>query len=272
MSHPSARAIYLALRKYVCINELHLKAQRLINLCKKCQSFKHYKTNKHAAKAIKTPETPFSSIATDIYGPISIAKSREVGYKKVYILTFIDLCTRWAEAFCVKNIKAYSVVKTLEKWIKKHQSPDCITSDNGRQFRSRKLEEYLKNLEIKHIFTTLYKPRANGTCERINQVIGRIIRCNRKCNFNEIVSKINHSLQHRVNRVTEHSPNEIVMENSLFDPLNRVPKVDVQQIVHSSNFNKSIQWHNNRHPKRQIRPGTKGYRDKRTHRTEMKKR
>lgn len=263
LAHPSPRGIYLALRNYVQVDRLQSKARRVINNCKKCQEFKNYRTSKYVAKAIKTPEVPFSNIATDIYGPIAGDTFKGIdGGSKIYIITYIDLCTRWAEAFYIRNIGSSSVIKALKKWISKHGSPEYLISDNGRQFASNELKNFLNSYGTKHIFTTAYNPRANGTCERINQTIGRIIRCNEGSSIKDAITRINLSLQHSVNRMTTFSPNELGNKQSIFDPLNREIPVDIPQMTCISDINKkkAIEWHNKKTSKPNIMKGMKVYR------------
>ncbi|GBP54228.1 Retrovirus-related Pol polyprotein from transposon 297 [Eumeta japonica] len=54
-----------------------------------------------------------------------------------YLLTIIDRCTGWPEAFPMKDISADSVAKViLEGWIARYGCPSKLTSDQGKQFES----------------------------------------------------------------------------------------------------------------------------------------
>ncbi|XP_026416671.1 uncharacterized protein LOC113312102 [Papaver somniferum] len=49
--------------------------------------------------------------------------------------------------------------------------PDAIISDNGKQFDSGVIQDFCKNLNIRHNFSTPYYAQSNGQAEATNRVI-----------------------------------------------------------------------------------------------------
>ncbi|GBP97688.1 Protein NYNRIN [Eumeta japonica] len=72
-----------------------------------------------------SPSERFGHIHVDIVGSLPTTTD---DYK--YLLTIIDRCTGWPEAFPMKDISADSVAKViLEGWIARYGCPSKLTSD-----------------------------------------------------------------------------------------------------------------------------------------------
>lgn len=56
-----------------------------------------------------TPSRPFQKLAMDIVGPLKITSNK--GNR--YILTVVDLCTRWPEATLLKYISSEAITDSL---------------------------------------------------------------------------------------------------------------------------------------------------------------
>jgi transposase InsO family protein len=108
----------------------------------------------------------------DIIGPLSPPSSE--GHR--YILSIVDMATRFPEAIPLKNIDTISVAEALVSVFARVGIPREILSDRGAQFTSDLMGEIDRLLTIKPIFTTAYNPACNGMCERQNGVIKTILR------------------------------------------------------------------------------------------------
>ncbi|GBP63632.1 hypothetical protein EVAR_54462_1 [Eumeta japonica] len=97
----------------------------------------------------------FGHIRVDIVGPLPTTAN---DYK--YLLTIINRCMGWPEAFPMKDISADSVGKVvLEGWIARYGCPSKLTSDQGKQFGSNLFHKLRKLLGIDKIRTTPYHPQ-----------------------------------------------------------------------------------------------------------------
>ena len=117
-------------------------------------------------------DVPFKRIAVDLVGPISPCSDR--GHR--YILTVVDVATRFPEAVPLKNIDTVSVAEALVTLFSRVGCPDEILSDCGTQFISDLMKEIYRLLSVKSIHTSPYHPQSNGQVERFNGVLKTMLR------------------------------------------------------------------------------------------------
>lgn len=90
------------------------------------------------------------------------------GYR--YLLTVVDRCTHWPEAFPLRDITAENVAKALyDGWFTRFGVCQYLTSDQGRQFESNLFSELMKCMGIHRIRSTPYHPQSNGAVERFHR-------------------------------------------------------------------------------------------------------
>lgn len=114
---------------------------------------------------------PFEKIAVDIIGPLNPTSHR--GNR--FILTIVDLATRWPETFPLKHTTSEDIANCLLQFFSRTGFPDTILSDRGPQFTSDITREISRLLGIKQNFTSPYHPQSNGVCERLNGTIKSMI-------------------------------------------------------------------------------------------------
>nr|KYP70292.1 Pol polyprotein [Cajanus cajan] len=91
----------------------------------------------------------------DILGPFPPAK----GQLK-FLLVAIDYFTKWIEACPLAKITTENVQKfTWKNIICKFGILHALVTDNGRQFIAQDFEDFLRELGIKHIATSVEHPR-----------------------------------------------------------------------------------------------------------------
>nr|KYP72479.1 Pro-Pol polyprotein [Cajanus cajan] len=90
----------------------------------------------------------------DILGPFPPAK----GQLK-FLLVAIDYFTKWIEACPLAKITAENVQKfTWKSVIYRFGIPHSLVTNNGRQFIAQNFENFLRELEIKHLPTSVEHP------------------------------------------------------------------------------------------------------------------
>ena len=110
---------------------------------------------------------PFERVGLDLTGPHPRSKRGHV-----YILTYLDHFTKWAEAVPLRNKEATSVADALVNEIfPKTGLPRQILCDNGREFKNQLLDELFDRLNIDRAFTTAYSPSTNGATERLHRTL-----------------------------------------------------------------------------------------------------
>ena len=119
-------------------------------------------------------------LAIDVTGPHP--KSRN-GF--CYIVTVLDLFSKWAFAFPVRNHEAITVAHLLvDKVFSVFGIPQQLLSDRGPEFEGNLMRELCHALEIDKLRTTAYKPSTNGAIERfhrsLNALLGKVVSDNQR--------------------------------------------------------------------------------------------
>jgi len=98
----------------------------------------------------------------------------------VYILTCIDVFTKWTEAFPLPNKEAAVVARVLvEQVFCRFGVPIALLSDNGNEVDSSIMREICRLLDVDKLHTTFYKASTNAAIERfhrtLNSMLGKVI-------------------------------------------------------------------------------------------------
>lgn len=92
--------------------------------------------------------------------------------KKVRLLTVIDEYTR--KCLMIKvgfSLNAQDVIDALYKLFMTEGIPEFIRSDNGSEFTAKKVQKWLRILEVKTAYITPGSPWENAYCERFNGIL-----------------------------------------------------------------------------------------------------
>jgi hypothetical protein len=115
---------------------------------------------------------PFERVAIDLVGPLS--PPSEGGHR--YILTLIDIATRFPEAVPLKDISSVDVAEALMSIFARLGFPKEILSDQGSQFNSDLMKQFHALCGTKAIRTSPYHPQANGTVERFHGTLKTMLK------------------------------------------------------------------------------------------------
>ena len=142
-----------------------------------------------------------------------------------YILTVVDLFSKWAEAFPIRHHTAPIVAKKLvDNIFVRFGVPMRLLSDQGPEFESTLMAELCRLLAIEKIRSSPYKPSTNGVCERfhrtLNSMIAKVI-CESQRDWDEHVPNVMSAYRATVHESTSFTPNYLV-----FGRENRMP-IDV---------------------------------------------
>ena len=96
-----------------------------------------------------------------------------------YFVTFIDDKTRYIWVYVIK--KKSDVFKCFCEWkteVEKSlgRSVKTLRTDNGGEYTSTELEEYLKKEGIRHELTIQKCPEQNGVAKRLNRTLVEMVR------------------------------------------------------------------------------------------------
>jgi len=143
-----------------------------VRCCRACAMAKRGKGRGKAPLQQELSGFPFQRVAFDVIGPLpTTAKGNR------FILVMVDYFSKWAEAYDLPNHTAITVANTIcSRWVATHGCPLRLHCDNAPEFRGHVITQMRDILGVKGTFTTPYRPKANGLCERTNQTIEGILR------------------------------------------------------------------------------------------------
>lgn len=176
---------------------LDLMVERVVRDCVPCfLSDKILKPRQSPMVCRKLPMCPWDEVAIDIVGPL------QGEHQTLYLIVLLDLYSCWVEVSSVRDITTQSIIKFLDSIFKRESFPRSLMSDNGPQFCSCEMEDYLVKCGIEHKKISLYHPESNGAIERLNKTLKESIQLAR-------VNSLNwrEELQNRISayRFTPHS-------------------------------------------------------------------
>lgn len=138
------------------------------------------------------------------------------------ILVITDHFIKYAVAMLSKDQKATTVAKCLqEKFLVHYGFPECLLSDQGRDFKSQLIKELSTLAGISKVCTSPYHPRRNSV-ERFNQtLLGMLGTLNdkEKTHWCDYVKPLNHTYNCTKNMVTGFTPYEFMFGHQLRFPV-----------------------------------------------------
>ncbi|XP_059146787.1 uncharacterized protein LOC131934712 [Physella acuta] len=198
---------------------IHQDVKRYIGKCKQCIT-KNHLHSKHIAPIQPTDKIGrvFEKVAIDIVGPLPIASKK--GHR--FILTLIDMASRWPEAIPLRDIKSETICSALLDIFSRYGFPDTLLSDNGKQFTSNVTNALTKLLQITQVHSTIYRPQANGMCERWNKTLKVMLAKateDHPKEWNEYIPAILFAYRGTVHDATGYSPFELMFGSNPRGPL-----------------------------------------------------
>ncbi|GFO20838.1 gypsy retrotransposon integrase 1-like protein [Plakobranchus ocellatus] len=140
--------------------------------CHVCQVRPRVRSDRPAPfQPVTLVEIPFQRVIIDIVGPLPVSQNR---YE--YILSLVDLSTRWAEGVPLRHISAKDVAQSLFDLFCRLGFPCEIQSDRGQQFMSQVLREFNSLINIKLFLSSPYHPQTNGVVERFHSTLKGMLR------------------------------------------------------------------------------------------------
>ena len=144
---------------------------RFCNSCDDCQkTIPKGRVPKAPLDKMPVISTPFQRVTIDLVGAPICSKGNR------YILTMVDMATRYPKAAAIPKVDTVTVAEELVKMFCDIGIPNEILSDNGSQFTSDMMAEVQRLLSIRSFTTTPYHAQCNGLCERYNGTLKQMLR------------------------------------------------------------------------------------------------
>ena len=148
---------------------------RFCRRCPQCCTYHRGQLPRSGALQPIVAGAPFERMSIDLTGPHC-----RTARGSVYILTCIDVFTKWTEAFPLPNKEAAVVARVLvEQVFCRFGVPIALLSDNGNEVDSSIMREICRLLDVDKLRTTFYKASTNAAIERfhrtLNSMLGKVI-------------------------------------------------------------------------------------------------
>jgi len=199
--------------------------------CAPCAQYHRGKAPKQTQLHPFTGGEPFEVIAIDITG-----KHPRSSRGNEYILTVIDLFSKWVEVFPLRNHTAPVVAKTLmDNFITRYGAPKRLISDQGPEFESELFQELCRRMEIDKIRTSPYKPTTNGSVERfhktLNSMLAKVVAVNQK-DWDERLNAVMAAYRASKHNSTGYTPNFLVFGHENRAPVDLILGKIVEEAEH----------------------------------------
>ena len=154
--HAKANTIDRALC-YFYFPKMVAYAAEVVRTCRACQMKAGKGTDQRYLHWPSTSGYPFQRLSMDFVGPLPKTSK---GF--TYVLTVMDVFTRWLEAFPIRAATADVVVRTLTTEVfPRFGYCEQLHSDRGSQFTGDMLASVAAVLSIHHTQTPAYNPKSN---------------------------------------------------------------------------------------------------------------
>ena len=159
--HNGSRRTYNCLRRQYYWPGIR---KQIFRHCKKCKGcvLQNQGQPEKCFGHFDSPDLPMEFICMDLVGPIHPPSSR--GNK--YVLTVIDMLTRFTMAVPIKNKNAETICDAYRNHVYcTFGESSRILTDNGSEFKNQEMKQVCEILGVKHIFSPVYTPESNGHLE-----------------------------------------------------------------------------------------------------------
>lgn len=180
LNHRGVEPTYYKIKKEYYWIGLKKSVENIIKRCDVCN--KTNRKNKNGYEFVETTKQ-FEKVAIDL---IDIRAD-----KGIYIMVGVDYFTRYIMAEIIRDKKACTVVNVLRKWCT-NWSPEEIISDNGKEFCSQEVKEFMVTKGIEHRKVAPEAHESNGRIERaIRTIRDGLLKSNKDRIADKLVQVIN---------------------------------------------------------------------------------
>ena len=148
-------------------------------------------------------------------------------YNSKHFLVVIDAYSKWPEVRYMSSTSASRLVEILEEIFAFHGFPRLVVSDNGPQFISHELQEYLTAHRILHHRSAPYHPATNGLAEGMVKNVKQWLRKQVSCSsFTSSLANFLRAYRNVPHTSTGHSPAELIF--------GRMPRTHLSMLLPST--------------------------------------
>ena len=143
-----------------------------------------------------------------------------------YLVVLKDGFSQYVKLYATPSADAMAAATSLLDWVSSYGTPQILVSDQGTHFKNRLVAELTRILGIKHKFVHAYMPWANGSIERMNREVLKLLRklvCEARARLEEwesFVPLVQAALNHAPReRLANHAPVTVFLQLPADNPL-----------------------------------------------------
>ena len=169
---------------------------------------------------IPAVQPPFTRVLVDIVGPLPPTRA---GNK--YLLTLMDVTTRYPEAIPLRSIHTRLVLKSMVGFFTHFGLPVEVQTDRGTNFTSNLFKDTMAEWGVKHLLSSAYHPQSQGALERHHQTLKNMLRTfcmDHTPDWDEAVPYVLFAVREAPTESLGFSPNQLVFGHRVRGPLDVV--------------------------------------------------
>jgi len=130
---------------------------------------------------------------------------------KKYVLVIVDAFTKYVKFYAVKTTATRETIRCLKEYFNAYSRPKILISDRGTSFTSSEFEEFMSEMNIKHIKIATDSPQANGQVERYNRILAPAIgKLYDGKDWHKALSEIEFTVNNTKNKATGETPSKLL--------------------------------------------------------------
>lgn len=204
-----------------------------------------YQINKDSRHIVNKPilaSTCGERLACDL---VDVSNLEEFNKHNNYILTAIDYFSRKVWARPLKNKEAETIRDGLESIFNEMTiKPHILQSDNGGEFKNYDTKAWLRDQNIKPVYSLPYSPESNGLIENFNKQLRKMMReifiRTNNLNWVDYLQQIINNKNETYNSTIKAKPNLIWHPDSFY---NNVKNRTREQLLNLEHFDNDVLRH-----------------------------
>ena len=134
-----------------------------IQNCHTCA--KEVNCRKEPLMPTELPEFPWQVVGSDLFE-----------LRGVHYLLIVDYFSRFPEVVKMSTTTSTAIIAAMKPIFSRHGFPEVLRSDNGPQYASLEMAEFLSSNNIQHATSSPHYPQSNGMAERFVQTVKRLLK------------------------------------------------------------------------------------------------
>ena len=111
------------------------------------------------------PDFPWQVVGSDLFE-----------LKGVHYLVIVDYYSRYPEVVKLSSTTSTAVIAAMKPIFARHGLPEVLRTDNGPQYSSTEMTDFLSSHNITHTTSSPHYPQSNGMAEKCVQTVKQLLK------------------------------------------------------------------------------------------------